>query len=504
MTKFNTPVRGITRTANHEGEVAYSLTPEMELYSAVVTTMMSAKFYESENDLLTRIRSLVAQVGKTNPEFVAQLAIYAREQMYLRTVPVVLMVELAKIHNGDDLVSRALERVVSRVDEITEVASYYARVNNTGSTKKLAKMSNQIRIGLGKAFNKFDAYQFAKYNRPGMVKLRDVLFLTHPKAKDEAQQAVFDQIASDTLPTPETWEVELSTNTDKKASWEKMVDSNKLGYMAALRNLRNMLEAGISGEHLTKVASLIADPVAVRKSKQFPFRFLAAYQELESVQSVDTPRLMQALEDAVIVASENIPGFNKSEAIHVSVDTSGSMSSKLSDKTKISLQDAGLMLAMFLHQVTPRVETTIFGDRIMGVNLTKSNLLGNVHKLREYSDKVGSSTNGYLVPKELIARKAVMDKVVVFTDCQLYNSNYSFWGGTKEKTFAEYWKQYRAEIAPHAKLYLFDLNGYGNTPVSLMGDGAYLISGWSEKVFDMLEAYEQGETALTKIKSIKV
>lgn len=504
MSKFNSKVRGLTRTENHEGAAAYSMTPELELYSAVVTTMMSAKFYETETELLTRIRGLVVEVAKTNPTFVAQLAVYARKEMNLRTVPVVLMVELAKVHNGDSLVSQALTKVISRVDEITETAAYYARVNNSGSTKGLAKLSNQIRIGLANAFNNFDTYQFAKYNRAGVVKLRDVLFLTHPAAKSEEQQEIFNMIAQDTLPTPETWEVELSTNSDKKAGWEKMIDSNKFGYMAALRNLRNLIQAGVSPTHLKKVADFIANPEAVLKSKQFPFRFLSAYQELEGVESVDTPQLMESLEQAVKVASHNIPGFTSEDSVYIAVDTSGSMGRPVSDRSKITMQDIGLTMAMFLHQITPRVITTIFGTDLMGVNLTKTNLLGNVSKLGQYSDKVGSSTNGYLVPKDLIERKAVMDKVVIFTDCQLYNSHTDYWRTPSEDTFSGYWRQYRTEISPNAKLYLFDLAGYGTTPVSLMGEGVYLISGWSERVFDMLEAYEQGETALSKIKSIKI
>ena len=120
----------------------------------------------------------------------AKLAVYVREKMHLRSIPLVLTVELAKQHNGDGLVSKLTNRVVQRADEITELLAYYAMANVAKELKKLNKFSKQLQKGLADAFNKFDEYQFAKYNREAEVKLKDALFLVHPKAKDEAQQAI--------------------------------------------------------------------------------------------------------------------------------------------------------------------------------------------------------------------------------------------------------------------------------------------------------------------------
>lgn len=243
-----------TQKVNHAGAKAYVLSPEMELYSAVVTPMLADSYYEKADERLTRIQALVGQV---NPLFVAQLAVYAREQMYLRTAPIVLIGELAKTPNGDDLVSRTIARVVQRPDEITKLLAYYQKTNARTETKKLNRLSKQVQRGLALSFNRFDAYQFAKYDRATAVRLRDALFLVHPKAKDDAQQLVFDQITSRTLTTPYTWETELNalgqkafeTEAAKKiaaqAKWHELIDSGRLGYMATLRNLHNMIEADI-------------------------------------------------------------------------------------------------------------------------------------------------------------------------------------------------------------------------------------------------------------------
>ena len=92
--KFNEKIKGINKTINHEGEEAYKLTPELELYSLVCTASLQNKFYESSSNTLDRLRALVKKV---KPEFVAKLAVYARNEMYLRSIPIVLIVEL--IHN---------------------------------------------------------------------------------------------------------------------------------------------------------------------------------------------------------------------------------------------------------------------------------------------------------------------------------------------------------------------------------------------------------------------
>src|SRR2546425_1943 len=126
MSRFNKTTKGSTITVNKHGARAYSLSDELELYSAVVTTTLSNNFYETADSKLTRIISLVQ---KCDPVFVAKLAIYAREKMYLRTIPLILVVELAKLHKGDNLVGKMSGRVIQRADEITELLAYYQASN---------------------------------------------------------------------------------------------------------------------------------------------------------------------------------------------------------------------------------------------------------------------------------------------------------------------------------------------------------------------------------------
>jgi len=502
--RFNFLTKEKNKTVTYENAVAFTLTPEYELYAAVVTTGLSASFYEKEIVRLERIKSLIR---KCNPVFVAKLAVYTRNDMHMRSVPLVLVVELAKIYSGDSLVSKMIVNVIQRADEITELLAYYQLANERQEVKKLHRLSKQVQKGLAQAFNRFDEYQFAKYNKNTAVSLRDALFLVHPKAKDADQQVLFNKIATDTLATPYTWETELSqlgqtpfaSETERKSAfalkWEELIMSNRLGYMATLRNLRNILEAGVSAVAITKVCAYLGNAQAVAQSKQLPFRFLAAYREIQYVDSSFASMVLDALETAVAHSAQNIKGFDVNTSIVIACDVSGSMQQPISPKSKVLLYDIGLMMGMLLQSRCDNVVSGMFGDRWKILNLPKRSVLSNVNAFYRREGEVGYSTNGYLVIEDLISRRKVVDKVMMFTDVQLWNSN------GNQDTFENSWNRYK-KIAPQARLYLFDLAGYGQAPIRTPRSDVYLIAGWSDKVFEVLEALEDSTSALQYINRI--
>ncbi len=513
MSKFNKIIKEQSVTVNHEGAEAFRLSAEMELYTAVVTASLSNKFYETADERIERIANLV---GKCDARFVAQLAVYARTKMNLRSVPLLLVVELAKHHSGDNLVSKTVEKVVLRADEIMELLHCYQWRNSQPNTecktspKKLGRLSHQIQVGLQKAFNNFDEYQFAKYDRSNLeVKLRDALFIVHPKAKDDAQQILFDKITNKSLEIPYTWETELSAlgqqefetaegkQTAFAKKWEELIDSGKLGYMALLRNLRNFLESNISRETLTDVAKRLCDEYEVIRSKQFPFRFLSAYRELVNVGNGNTHILLDALEKAVLVTSQNIAGFDEHTRVLLACDVSGSMYTPISPRSSVKNYDIGLVLAMLLKNHCQNVVSGIFGNSWKVVNMPSTSILSNVELLYKREGEVGYATNGYKVVEYLNEHHIIMDKVMMFTDCQMWNS----YGDSR--SIPKEWDKYK-QLAPHAKLYLFDLSGYGNTPLNIVRDDVTLIAGWSDRIFEMLEAVENGSNAIEEIKKIEM
>jgi hypothetical protein len=150
---------------------------------------------------------------------------------------------------------------------------------------------------------------------------------------------------------------------------------------------------------------------------------------------------------------------------------------------------------MLLKSRCQNVVSGIFGDIWKIVNLPNSGVLSNVDAFYKREGEVGYSTNGYLVVKDLLDRKIPMDKIMIFTDCQLWNSN------TDGQTMQTVWREYK-KLFPQAKLYLFDLSGYGNTPLNIAEKDVMLLAGWSDKIFDTLAALERGESSLAEINKI--
>ncbi len=306
----------------HEGAPARELTAEQMLRRSVLSCLLwEDEFYEGGEAIADRIAALAGQVA---PETVAALAIEARERMKLRHAPLLLLCAL--IRTGGPLVAATIDRVIQRADELTELVAIYWR----GGKRPLSK---QMKLGLARAFVKFDAYALAKYDRAGTVRLRDVLFLCHAKPKDEAQALLWKQLAEGTLASPDTWEVALSGGADKGEAFTRLLTERKLGYLALLRNLRNMDQAGVD-------EALVTEAILARRGAErvLPFRFVAAARA--------APRYEPALDEALaetILAQPVMDGRTL-----VLVDVSGSMDARLSVKSDLTRMDAAATLAAIL------------------------------------------------------------------------------------------------------------------------------------------------------------
>jgi 60 kDa SS-A/Ro ribonucleoprotein len=199
----------------------------------------------------------------------------------------------------------------------------------------------------------------------------------------------------------------------------------------------------------------------------------------------------------LVASVANIEGYGADTKLVIAADVSGSMQKAISAKSKVQNFDVGLMLAMLLQSRCKNVITGMFGDTWKTIGVPKTNILASIQEFHRREGEVGYSTNGYLVIRDLVDRKVKADKIMIFTDCQLWDSNNG--GGN----LADCWRQYK-RIAPNAKLYLFDLAGYGNTTLSVMRDDVFLVAGWSDKVFNILEAIEKGSDAMEMINSIEL
>lgn len=487
----STEKRFTTRT--HEGAPARIPNAFEELKRAALTCMLwENQFYEEGHSIVKRMQDLIPHI---TPQDVESLAIKARNDFKLRHTPLLLVREMARYDSHKPYVANALERVIQRVDEIPEFLSIYwkddtppkqyrtVRLRNGRTVKqeikshaaqtiKKSPLSNQIKKGLSAAFNKFDEYQFAKYDRDLEVKLRDAMFLCHAKpadsskrwTKDERRKVekkrlrkpklsdkslLFEKIVTRTLTTPETHEVLISAcgNDDKKKKkvWEDLLSENKVGALALLRNLRNFQQLGVS-EKL-----VIGAMKRARVERVLPFRFITAARY--------APNMERELEDMMfrcLESHEKLPGKTK-----LLIDVSGSMDGRISDKSELSRMDAACALAMLAAQICERVEILTFSHRTVSVPPRKGFALRDavIHSQPHGSTYLGAAV------KE--ANSSPHDRVIVFTDEQSHDA--------VPNSITE-------------KAYMVNVASYDRT----VGTQKWVrISGFSEAIIDFILEYER-------------
>ena len=394
MVKLNTIVRAFTR----EGARARRFTPEMELQRALMNCLLwENQFYEDGVAIADRIKALVPRVAADR---VAALAVEARETMKLRHAPLLVVREMARHEKHRLLVADTLVRVIQRPDEMTELmAIYWAGALGPQQQRKHQPVSAQVKKGLARALTKFDAYQLAKYDREGTVRIKDVLFLVHAKPRDAEQEKVWKQLVDGELVSADTWEVSLSSGKDKRATFERLIAENRLGGLALLRNLRLMQKAEVPRQ-------IIAGAIeAMRTDRVLPYRFIAAARYAPDFEPELESAMLKSLKGYV-----RLPGRTR-----LLIDVSGSMFYPLSAQSEMARAEAACGLAILAREVCDEVEIFTFSQDVKQVPPRRG------FALRDAiinSQPHGSTFLGKAVAE--IDRKG--DRLIVFTDEQSHDT----------------------------------------------------------------------------------
>lgn len=430
MSSLNAKLRTAPITT-HEGAVAKRITPYQELRRSVLACFLwENQFYESGKSIAERILELA---DKVTHQQLTELTLEARHAFKLRHVPLLLLCALVK--KGGQGVADTISQTIQRADEMAELMAIYQSLGN----KKMAK---QLQKGLAQAFLKFDAYQLAKYNRDGSWKLRDVLFMSHAQPRNDAQDALWKQLINGTLPIPDTWETELSAGKDKKATFTRLIEENKLGYMALLRNLRNMEQSGVDRGLVMKALE------AGNAERVLPFRFVAAARH--------APQFERVLDQKMIAACK---GRNTLDGTTlVLVDVSASMSSPLSVKSDLNRMDAACTLASMIDG-----DVRVFSFSYKTVEVPHRLGMAGVDAIRRSQVHGGTHLGEAL--REVQSLKH--DRIIVITDEQAAT---------------------RVPDPVVEKAYMINVASYQNG----VGYGKWTnISGFSESVFQFIKEFEK-------------
>lgn len=474
----------------------FKSTPMMELYRVITTSLLTGdSFYESNNSRVSRIRELIREIAimPRGMEFLAGLAVYTRDKMYLRTSPTILTAELF-IHKleGAQLVA---DRIWKRGDEFLEALAYL-KVQNLKRPKQLLK-------AIAKKVNSLPVYNLIKYSSKGKsFSMRDALRLAHPIPVDAKQNAAFKYItqgkeklsSSDLALLPEvtqlqegdglTWEQHISGKGSTKETWEEAVE--KMGYMALLRNLRNLMEKKVSKKTIDKVAQKLSDPDEVKYSKQLPWRFLNAYTAVKESSGDDYAKraFNKAIRKALDLSVVNVPVLQGDTLILV--DVSGSMEAPISTKgTEPGLPrfKVGAILGAILSMAA-KGETWVFATSCKKINFSpEDDTIDRVNKIYNIGVNHGTEIANALATATQGGNREFR-RAIILTDMQ---------SGDDVWTFVKSYMKHH----PDFSCYCIDLAGYEISCLPV-AEGCYQLAGFSDKIFNWIAEQEATSSSIVE------
>ena len=488
MSKFNWNKTNFT--FNKSGVKAYKLSDKEKLVSMVLTTMFGEeKFYGDNTNELVDLTVKMIESGEG--QFVANLAVFARNEMGLRSVSHAICALLAGNEKGKEFVKYAVSGVCRRADDILEILSCYIHLYGK-------PIANSLKKALAKAMNNFDEYSFGKYKGGNKeVKFADVLKLTHAKAKNEEQNRIFNAIINNTLKTPYTWETQLSEKGNNKEVWEELIDSGKVGMMALVRNLNNILNS--KAENLDKVLDAFKNEEAIKKSKILPFRFYSAYINVENNPN-SSAKVLDALECGVEASVKNIPVLKGKTCI--AIDVSGSMSSPISARSQVRCADIAVLLGAMASRICEDSIVMTFDTNLKRQDLPSKN--GIIANAKSLGLTWGGTAIG-LPLVELLDNDIFVDRIIIISDSEVnrcVDRKIQYCDDDNKKmgqpiSCQELFELYRKYVNKDVILHGVDLQGYGTT--QFRGKNEFLISGWNEKIFDFIHLEEEGFGNLVKV-----
>lgn len=495
MSRFNKTQQPAPLTTNFAGGDAHSQSPELELISILLTSFGEDTFYRSGDATFQRLYELT----QTLPlQFVCKAGIYARTVFGMRTISHVLAACVAARLSKQPFAASFYDKIVYRVDDMAEILSYYtSQFARPGLVKRKSgkpryKYPVSMLRGFAKAFDRFNGYHFAKYRSEDKeFKLVDVVNLVHPKPTEQNGVALAALLKSE-LKNTETWEAMLSAATDKSAkamAWDTMLHTKKLGYLALLRNLRNIMQDAPGILHVA--LDQLTDPGFIKKSLILPIQFQTAMEQIMLENSGAARNIVVYLNKAVDLSCDNVPFF-EGETLVV-LDVSSSM---LQNKVA---KIGALFSAVILKRNNCDFMTFDGAARYIPYNLADSTM--TISKLVNFN---GGSTNFHSI---FDTADKKYDRIIILSDMQgwtnQYKGLYGYARDTGDTVPKIAFDNYKKRTGADPFIYSFDLAGLGTT--QFPERKVFALAGFSDKVFSIMQLLEIDKNALINtIKAVEL
>ena len=499
-----------------EGAAGYARDAKSELFLLAVSHSGSRSFYEAEADRDGRLAGLVGEVAVADPGWTARFIPWLREGAGMRTASVVAAAEALRAlqsagkPGGRQVVAGALKRA----DEPGELLAYwmsrYGRklpvALNRGISDAVAALYTEF------AFLKYDSREAAlrfgdvvelvnpRYHLKQYGTWRDALWryaieVRHGRGNEVPESlpmvranVALRAVASEN-PRPllnpaalraagMTWEDALSLagpRVPKRDLWSAMIPL--MGYSALLKNLRNFDEAGVSDDVAAEAAGRLADPERVRRSREFPFRFLSAFRAVPSL------RWGHPLEKALNLSLSNVPSL-KGRTL-VLVDRSPSMWDQMfSEKSTMPWADAAAVFGAAVALRAEYADLAEFGWESSPVKFSRTEpVLKVVERFRRY--------NGTDIPSAVRRhfRDGFHDRVVIVTDEQTAPGWLPSNAYGRPPVLVD-------DLIPKAvPVYMWNFGGYKHGAVPSGTGNRVTLGGLTDSAFRLIPMLEAGRDA---------
>lgn len=436
----------------------------------------------SPSELMERA---IDQALDCDPERTLVEAVRLRNEAHMRTTPQVILVRASRHPKvrGTGMLGRFAPEIIQRADEPAVGLAYH--IWRFG---KDASIPNSLKKAWSRRLSQFTEYQLAKYRMEGKsVKTIDVVNLVHPKSTSAIAKLVKGELST----SEQTWEAIVSAGGSNRETWERAFEV--MGHMALLRNLRNLLQAGVDPE---KIATRLRE--GARDGRQLPFRYYSAYL---AVGPAAPPGILDAIEESLRDSIEGIPKFpGRTMCL---ADNSGSAQGNMTSAMgTMKVSTIANLTGVIAGMASDEGYLGVFGNRLEVLPIRKLSSAFDQLSLAEKSAKtIGVETeNGvWIFWERAIRERERWDNVFILSDMQaghggLYGlspGEYRDFGwdhylgpikGGRNIDVAALVSRYRREVNPDVNVFLVQVAGYQDTLVPDFYRKTYVLGGWGEGV----------------------
>ena len=486
MSKFNAnavPAKS-TVVYTREGAIAYEKNPVDDWINVLCSSYLEDGYYTNKQELIERFLGLTDEVAMVyGYDFIAKAAMFARDYLGMRSTSELIA---AWLNNKQFNAKRDFyTQFPCRPDDVAEMCG---AIDFLGQ-----KRSHAFVRGCATYLSSLGDYALGKYKMSGKeYNMYDLINIMHPRSE------AINRYKMGTLAIPDTWETAISgskTQEEKEANWMRLVEEKKLGYLALLRNLRNILQCqNVNTLWIQKyLVPQITAEAAICKSKVFPYQIYVAYAQIQKSAPLS---VVAALEQAFLCACKNVPVLVGKTAIVL--DVSGSMDSPISDKSVVSIKECGAVYAAMVYYANPQVDFIKFGDRAKRIDLSqyKNSPFGLIARMAD-NDNCGYGT-------QFDAALRIMyndyDRILLISDMQIMSPLRVMWWGSRFDV--QHYQDYLARCAKQPVLYSFDLGNEGNQIVDSNIQDVFCLTALSDKIFNIMYVLEQHGAIVSYIDSL--